>query len=125
MSGVAGAPYTNQPLAMGPSQSASWLQAPRLQSLVHSERDLQQLHTSQSQGGQGISRTPTPNLDFDLSGLQAEIDRAHESAASAAKETLRQIFPSMDGEILEWVLEANEGDLGKSIEALLEMSSGT
>ena len=27
-------------------------------------------------------------------------------------------------EAVEWVLEANEGDLGKSIEALLEMSSG-
>ncbi|KAK7677585.1 hypothetical protein QCA50_019396 [Cerrena zonata] len=126
--GMPGAPYTHQPLAMGPSQSASWLQAPRLQSLVQSERDLQHLQTSQSlgaPGGQGISRTPTPNLDFDLSGLQAEIDRAHESAASASKETLKQIFPTMDGEILEWVLEANEGDLGKSIEALLEMSSGT
>ena len=122
--GMANVPYTNQPLAMGPSQSASWLQAPRLQSLVQSERDLQHLQASQSQG-QGISRTPTPNLDFDLRGLQAEIDRAHESAASAAKETLRQIFPSMDEEILVWVLEANEGDLGKSIEALLEMSSGT
>lgn len=123
--GMVGGPYTNQPLAMGPSQSASWLQAPRLQSLVQSERDLQSLQAPQAQGGQGIWRTPTPNLDFDLSGLQAEIDRAHESAASAAKETLRQIFPSMDSEILEWVLEANEGDLGKSIEALLEMSSET
>ena len=60
-----------------------------------------------------------------LVGLQEEIDRAHEHAASAAKETLRQIFPSMDVEVVEWVLEANEGDLGKSIEALLEMSSGS
>ena len=55
-------------------------------------------------------------------GLAAE---AAEHAASAAKETLRQIFPSTDVEVVEWVLEANEGDLGKSIEALLEMSSGT
>jgi len=29
----------------------------------------------------------------------------------------------MDGEVREWVLEANGGDLGKSIEALLEMGS--
>ena len=69
-----------------------------------------------------VSRTPTPNLD--LAGLQEEIDRAHEKAAVAAKETLRQIFPTTDMEVVEWVLEANEGDLGKSIEALLEMSSG-
>ncbi|CDO73317.1 hypothetical protein BN946_scf185008.g79 [Trametes cinnabarina] len=45
--------------------------------------------------------------------------------AVAARETLRQIFPATDPEVVEWVLEANEGDLGKSIEALLEMSSGS
>ncbi|KZT07314.1 uncharacterized protein LAESUDRAFT_651751 [Laetiporus sulphureus 93-53] len=70
-----------------------------------------------------VSRTPTPSLD--LVGLQDEIDRAHERAAVAARETLKQIFPTTDPEIMEWVLEANEGDLGKSIEALLEMNSGT
>ncbi|TDL26743.1 hypothetical protein BD410DRAFT_532816 [Rickenella mellea] len=69
------------------------------------------------------SRTPTPNLD--LTGLQAEIDRAHEKAATASRGTLLQIFPSTDREVIEWVLEANEGDLGRSIEALLEMTGGT
>ncbi|OSX64362.1 hypothetical protein POSPLADRAFT_1079301, partial [Postia placenta MAD-698-R-SB12] len=100
-------PYTNQPLAVGPSQSASAIRS-RPGSL-----DLrpQSAH---------VSRTPTPNLD--LAGLQDEIDRAHERAAVAARETLRQIFPTTDPEIVEWVLEANEGDLGKSIEALLEMN---
>ena len=107
-------PHTNQPLAIGPSQpqpQQGYLQDPRVAAL----------------GGNGagahLSRTPTPNLD--LAGLQDEIDRAHEKAAVAARETLRQIFPSTDVEVVEWVLEANEGDLGKSIEALLEMSSGT
>ncbi|KAI0366973.1 hypothetical protein BV20DRAFT_951057 [Pilatotrama ljubarskyi] len=109
-------PYTNQTLAIGPSQPAQALQPARLQSLVQGERELH---------GQSphVSRTPTPNLD--LAGLQEEIDRAHEKAAVAARETLRQIFPTTDVEVVEWVLEANEGDLGKSIEALLEMSSGT
>jgi hypothetical protein len=36
-----------------------------------------------------------------------------------------QIFPAMDREVIDLVLEANSGDLGKSIEALLEMSSGS
>jgi len=115
-------PYTNQPLAMGPSQPAPRVQgsqAPRLQSLIQSERDLQYLQAPSPH----VSRTPTPNLD--LAGMQEEIDRAHENAASAARDTLRQIFPSMDAEILDLVLEGNENDLGKSIEALLEMSSGT
>lgn len=113
-------PYTNQASAIGPSQHLhhTFLQPssssdnpallpPRVQSLVGSE----------------ISRTPTPNLDF--AGVQAEIDTAHEQAAKAARDTLRQIFPGVDREVVDWVLEAKEGDLGKSIEALLEMSSGT
>lgn len=100
-------PYTNQPLAMGPSQT---LQPPRVQTLAQGETP-------------HISRTPTPNLD--LVGLQDEIDRAHEKAVVAARETLKQIFPTTDVEVVDWVLEANDGDLGKSIEALLEMSSGT
>ncbi|THH27135.1 hypothetical protein EUX98_g7057 [Antrodiella citrinella] len=116
----AGAPYTNQPLAIGPSQPTGrpLSQHTRIQSLVQSERDLQHLQAPPLH----VSRTPTPNLD--LAGLQEEIDRVHENAAEAARETLKQIFPSTDVEIVEWVLEANEGDLGKSIEALLEMSSG-
>jgi hypothetical protein len=97
-------PYPNQVLV--PSPVAPPL-PPRVQSLA----------------GQDISRTPTPNLDF--TGVQAEIDNAHEQAARAARETLRQIFPMVDKDVVDWVLEAKEGDLGKSIEALLEMSSST
>jgi len=37
---------------------------------------------------------------------------------------LIQIFPAVDEEVIEWVLEANEGDLGQSIEALLEIGGG-
>jgi hypothetical protein len=53
--------------------------------------------------------------------VQAQIDLAHEQASSAARATLRQIFPAVDVEVIEWVLEANEDDLGKSIEQLLEI----
>ncbi|KAJ7623156.1 hypothetical protein FB45DRAFT_1061115 [Roridomyces roridus] len=82
---------------------------PRLQSLAAS--------------GPSVSRTPTPNLD--LAGMQAQIDSAHHQAAQAARETLLQIFPGTEPEVVQWVLEANDGDLGKSIESLLEMSSGS
>jgi hypothetical protein len=84
---------------MGPS-------LPRLQSL--------------SAPPQTISRTPTPALD--IPALQAQIDIAHEEAAEESMETLRQMFPGMDGEVIGWVLEANQGDLGRSIEALLDMA---
>lgn len=75
-----------------------------------------------SLGSAHVSRTPTPNLDF--VGMQEEIERAHARASEAGRETLAQIFPDMDGEVLDMVLEANGGDLGRSIEALLEMSTG-
>lgn len=73
--------------------------------------------------GSHISRTPTPALNF--AAVKAQIDSAHEQAATAARETLIQIFPTVDVEVVELVLEANSGDLGKSIEGLLEMSSGS
>ncbi|PCH36296.1 hypothetical protein WOLCODRAFT_140322 [Wolfiporia cocos MD-104 SS10] len=106
-----GGPYTNQPLTMGPSQSTPTAQ--------HTRPSSQDLRPPSAH----VSRTPTPNLD--LAGLQDEIDHAHERAAVAARDTLKQIFPTTDPEIMDWVLEANEGDLGKSIEALLEMNSGS
>lgn len=106
------APWTHQPLAMGPSQSI--IPPSRIPQRVQS------LYQSQSQH---VSRTPTPNLD--IAGMQEEIDQAHDKALGAARETLVQIFPGTDNEVIEWVLEANEGDLGKSIEGLLEMSGAS
>lgn len=73
--------------------------------------------------GQHISRTPTPSLD--LTAVEAEIDRAHAQASAAARATLAQIFPGVDPEVRDWVLEANGGDLGKSIEGLLDMAGGS
>ncbi|KAF8317758.1 uncharacterized protein EI90DRAFT_3147343 [Cantharellus anzutake] len=64
------------------------------------------------------SRTSTP-LDF--TAMQREIDRAHAKAAEAARGTLLSIFPHVDPEVADWVLEATDGDLGLSIEKLLEM----
>ncbi|KAI6113007.1 hypothetical protein F5141DRAFT_1188210 [Pisolithus sp. B1] len=110
-----GGPYTNQPLALGPSQN---VQAPWSHPLNSIPQRLQPPNQPQH-----ISRTPTPSLD--LSAVQAEIDRAHAHASAASRATLAQIFPGMDAEVRQWVLEANGGDLGKSIEALLEMSAAS
>ncbi|KAA1470201.1 hypothetical protein DENSPDRAFT_835935 [Dentipellis sp. KUC8613] len=73
------------------------------------------------------SRAPTPgpgSVDFDIPGLQAEIDAAHERQAEAAMGTLVQIFPEVEREVVMLVLEAEGGDLGRSIEKLLEMGAG-
>ncbi|KAG6918954.1 hypothetical protein DXG01_010193 [Tephrocybe rancida] len=105
-------PYTHQPLALSPSNNllSPTLVSPRVQSLAAGD-------------GQSVSRTPTPNLD--LAGMSRQIDAAHEHAAAAARNTLIQIFPSVDIEVIELVLEAQDGDLGKSIEALLDISGGS
>ena len=66
------------------------------------------------------AQADTPDIQF----LQAEIDRAHQKQNEASKGTLRQIFPEVDEEVLEWVLEGNEGHLERSIEMLLEITSG-
>ena len=104
-------PWTNQPLTMGP------------QSIMPPSRIPQRVQSLYQSSSQHVSRTPTPNLD--IAGMQEEIDQAHDKALGAARETLVQIFPGTDNEVIEWVLEANEGDLGKSIEGLLEMSSAS
>jgi len=66
------------------------------------------------------AQTDMPDIQF----LQAEIDRAHEKQNEASKGTLRQIFPGVDEEVLELVFEESEGQLERSIELLLDMTSG-
>ena len=67
-----------------------------------------------------MGREGAPDIQF----FQEEIDRTHQQQNEASKGTLRQIFPGVDEEVLEWVLEGNEGELERSIEQLLEITSG-
>ncbi|KAF4592930.1 hypothetical protein EYR38_008636 [Pleurotus pulmonarius] len=101
------APYTNSPLALGPSQA---ILPPRVQSLAQPEFGISLGPNSE---GAHLSRTPTPALD--LSAVQEQIDNAHEQAAAASKSTLVQIFPTVDTEVVQWVLEANDGDLDEDM----------
>ena len=66
------------------------------------------------------AQADTPDIQF----FQAEIDRAHQRQNEASKGTLRQIFPGVDEEVLEWVLEGSDGQLERSIETLLDITSG-
>ncbi|KAG8705815.1 hypothetical protein FRC08_001442 [Ceratobasidium sp. 394] len=79
--------------------------------------------------GSSFPNTPNPGVTppragspLDFSAMQAEIDRAHAAASDAARDTLLQIFPMVDREVADMVLEANNGDLGLSIDKLLEMN---
>lgn len=109
-----GQPLTNHPLALGESQP--YHQSSTL--VLDTSPARQHLHIASPHP----SRNPTPTLDF--GALQDEIDRAHLAAQDAARATLMQIFPTVDREVAEMVLEANDGDLGRSIEGLLEISGG-
>jgi len=69
------------------------------------------------------SRTPTPQLDISsLSTSIASIDAATAQRSNANMDTLMQIFPNAEREVVEMVLEACEGDVGVALERLLEVT---
>lgn len=61
---------------------------------------------------------------MDFSAMQREIDRAHDQANAAARETLKSIFPTVEDSVADMVLEATNGDVGLAIDQLLEMMGG-
>lgn len=66
----------------------------------------------------------TPSPEIAPRNLEAEIGAIESAHRQAAKETVVQIFPTVDNEVIDMVLEANGGDLGRTIDALLEISAG-
>jgi len=50
------------------------------------------------------------------------IEQAHREGARA---TVKQMFPQVEDEVIDMVLEANGGDLGRTIEAMLEIAGGS
>jgi Rab5 GDP/GTP exchange factor len=72
--------------------------------------------------GRGSS---TPSPDMQPRNLEAEIGAIESAHRQAARETVHQIFPTVENEVIDMVLEANGGDLGRTIDALLEMSAST
>ena len=50
------------------------------------------------------------------------IDQAHRESARG---TVKQMFPQVEDEVVDMVLEANGSDLGRMIEAMLEIAGGS
>lgn len=67
--------------------------------------------------------TPQHAPPMDFSAMQLEIDRAHEAANQAAHDMLKSIFPAVEEEVIDMILEATNGDAGHAIDQLLEMIS--
>ncbi|WVQ80064.1 hypothetical protein IAT38_002165 [Cryptococcus sp. DSM 104549] len=76
----------------------------------------------------GISRAGTPSSDilpdFSALQLQSTLDASQETFTQTRRAnvlTLHQMFPALDEEIVEAVLEGSGDDLGAAIDRLLEM----
>ena len=74
-----------------------------------------------------FSGTPLRDVstpDFSSEQLQTTIDMSQESYAQTRQanvHTLHQMFPALDEEVVEAVLESCGNDLGVAIDRLLEM----
>ena len=73
----------------------------------------------------GYTSELVPATSTEERGIMEEvgaIDQAHQESARAV---VKQIFPHAEDEVVDMVLEANEGDLGRTIEAMLEIAGGS
>ena len=50
------------------------------------------------------------------------IEQAHRESGRA---TVKQMFPQVEDDVIDMVLEANEGDLGRTIEAMIDIAGGS
>ena len=67
---------------------------------------------------------PLPEFSFSPAQIQETVEASqdqYEYTRRANIQTLKQMFPSLDAEILEAVLESCGEDLGVAIDRLLEM----
>ncbi|KAG8784209.1 hypothetical protein FRC19_004509 [Serendipita sp. 401] len=78
-----------------------------------------------SAGFGDLNRSRTPSPEVAPHNIAEQIGAIEDAHRQAARETVAQIFPSVEGEVVDMVLEANGGDLGRTIDAILEMMSGT
>ncbi|KAG8853698.1 hypothetical protein FRB91_004498, partial [Serendipita sp. 411] len=78
-----------------------------------------------STGFGDLNRSRTPSPEVAPHNIAEQIGAIEDAHRQAARETVAQIFPSVEGEVVDMVLEANGGDLGRTIDAILEMMSGT
>lgn len=97
-------------------------------------RSRQTSHLSAT-GGSSIPSTPLSHPDHagayvpdsvDPAAVAAEMekrDRLQRQQHAANIDTLRSIFPSLPTEVLEVVLVTQQGEMSKTIDALLEMST--
>ncbi|CAG8763782.1 7282_t:CDS:1, partial [Acaulospora colombiana] len=74
-------------------------------------------------GMDASQRSQSPSPQMQGRNLEAEIGAIEDAHRQAAKDTVVQIFPTVESEVIDMVLEANGGDLGRTIDALLEISA--
>ena len=53
-------------------------------------------------------------------GILEEVGAIDQAHRESARETVKQMFPQVEDDVVDMILEANEGDLGRTIEAMIE-----
>lgn len=69
----------------------------------------------------GGGNTPIRNVTPDP--IMAEVGAIDYAHRRAAQDTIQQMFPGVERDVLDMVLDANGGDLGRTIDSLLEISA--
>jgi hypothetical protein len=58
-------------------------------------------------------------------GILEEVGAIEQAHRETARATVKQMFPQVEDEVIDMVLEANEGDLGRTIEAMIDIAGGS
>ena len=71
------------------------------------------------------SEVVSPGRGAEERGLMEVVSAIDQAHRESARGTVKQIFPQVEDEVVDMVLEANGGDLGRTIEAMLEIAGGS
>ena len=104
------------------SRSISPQRPPSINEQPVRHRRLSDSDLLQEQGSRQRSSSRSSRASNDFSDVQAEVARVSEAEFQASLANLISMFPNMDSEVCESVLQANEWRMTSSIEQLLEMS---
>jgi len=58
-------------------------------------------------------------------GIMEEVGAIEQAHRESARTTVKQMFPQVEDEVIDMILEANGGDLGRSIEAMIDIAGGS
>ena len=58
-------------------------------------------------------------------GIMEEVGAIDQAHRESARTTVKQMFPQVEDDVIDMILEANDGDLGRTIEAMIDIADGS